>query len=72
LAIRQNNTDYLQRFNRFFAACEMIDLNRAVFEHATTLRANNHYTSFLNNFYLLTSVSYKITWNRNALILKTI
>jgi predicted nucleic acid-binding protein len=31
----------LQKFDRFFAACEMIALNRAVFEQATRLRAKN-------------------------------
>ena len=39
LAIRNNNQDSLQNFDRFFAACEMIDLNREVFEQATLLRA---------------------------------
>lgn len=39
LAIRNDNQDSLQNFDRFFAACEIIDLNREVFEQATLLRA---------------------------------
>jgi predicted nucleic acid-binding protein len=31
----------LQKFDHFFAACEMIALNRVVFEQATRLRARN-------------------------------
>jgi len=42
LAIRQNNILALQSFNRFFTLCEMVDLNRAVFERATTLRAEQN------------------------------
>ena len=41
LAVRQNNETALQQFDRFFKVCEMIDLNRAVFELATTLRADS-------------------------------
>jgi predicted nucleic acid-binding protein len=41
LAVRQNNETALQQFDRFFTVCEMIDLNRAVFELATTLRAES-------------------------------
>jgi len=41
LAVRQNNETALQQFDRFFTVCEMIDLNRAVFELATTLRADS-------------------------------
>jgi len=41
LPIRNDNQDSLQKFDRFFAACEMIALNRAVFEQATRLRAKN-------------------------------
>jgi uncharacterized protein len=41
LPIRNENQDSLQKFDRFFTACEMIALNRAVFEHATRLRAKN-------------------------------
>jgi uncharacterized protein len=32
----------LQNFDRFFAACEIIALNRAVFDQATLLRAQSH------------------------------
>jgi uncharacterized protein len=39
LAIRNDNQDSLQNFGRFFAACEIIALNREVFEQATLLRA---------------------------------
>ena len=42
LAIRNNNQDNLQNFDRFFSACEMIDLNREVFEQATLLRTQTH------------------------------
>ena len=41
LAVRQNNETALQQFDRFFMVCEMIDLNRTVFELATTLRAGS-------------------------------
>jgi predicted nucleic acid-binding protein len=42
LAIRQNNEIYLQRFDLFFEACEIIELNRAVFERATALRVEHN------------------------------
>lgn len=42
LAIRQNNALYLQRFDYFFEACEMVELNRAVFERATVLRVEHN------------------------------
>jgi len=42
LAIRENNTAYLLEFDRFFALCEMVDLNRAVFDRATKLRAEQN------------------------------
>lgn len=42
LAIRQNNEVYLQRFDLFFEACEIIELNRAVFERATKLRVEHN------------------------------
>lgn len=41
LAIRTDNQDSLKLFDRFFAACEMVESDRAVFEHATLLRANS-------------------------------
>jgi predicted nucleic acid-binding protein len=41
LAIRNNQSDSLEKFDRFFAACEIIPLNRAVFELATMLRAKH-------------------------------
>lgn len=31
----------LEQFDRFFSACEMVSLNREVFEQATLLRAKN-------------------------------
>jgi uncharacterized protein len=42
LAIRTHNQDSLQKFDRFFAACKMIALNRPVFEQATLLRVNSN------------------------------
>jgi len=42
LAVRNDNRESLQKFERFFTACEMIDLNRAVFEQATLLRAKTN------------------------------
>jgi len=39
LAIRQNDLLGLQQFEKFFVACEMVALDRAVFEQATLLRA---------------------------------
>lgn len=42
LAIRQNNEVYLKRFDLFFEACEMIELNQAVFECATALRVEHN------------------------------
>jgi len=41
LAIRTSNQDNLFLFDRFFVACEMIALDRVVFERATLLRANS-------------------------------
>ena len=41
LAIRNNDQDSLKQFDRFFMACEIISLNRAVFERATILRADS-------------------------------
>lgn len=42
LAIRNNHQDSLSQFDRFFMACEIIALDRAVFERATSLRAESH------------------------------
>jgi uncharacterized protein len=42
LAIRAHNQESLKQFDKFFMACEIVSLNRAVFERATYLRANNH------------------------------
>jgi predicted nucleic acid-binding protein len=42
LAIRNDNQDSLRKFDGFFAACEMIALDRAVFEQATLLRAKTN------------------------------
>jgi predicted nucleic acid-binding protein len=42
LAIRNKNQDILRKFDSFFMACEIIDLDRTVFEKATLLRANSH------------------------------
>jgi uncharacterized protein len=41
VAIRNNNQASLKSFEKFFAACEMVDLNRAVFEQATLLRVES-------------------------------
>lgn len=41
LAIRSHNQNSLKLFDRFFVACEMVDLDRAVFEQATLLRAHS-------------------------------
>ncbi len=41
LAIRNSNQGSLQNFDRFFAACEIIPLDRAVFDRATQLRAES-------------------------------
>lgn len=41
LAVRTDNQDSLKLFDHFFAACEMVELNRAIFEQATHLRANS-------------------------------
>ena len=38
LALRDNNQHRLKQFDSFFAACEMISLNKAVFEQATLIR----------------------------------
>lgn len=42
LAMRQHTEPALQQLERFFAVCAMVDLNRAVFELVTTLRAESH------------------------------
>lgn len=42
LAIRTHNQITLEQLDKFFMACEIISLNRAVFEHATYLRANTY------------------------------
>lgn len=41
LAIRTSDPASLKLFDGFFAACEIIPLDRAVFEQATLLRANS-------------------------------
>lgn len=41
LAIRNKNQKNLKHFDIFFASCEMISLDKAVFEHATLLRAQS-------------------------------
>lgn len=41
LAIRTNNQDNLQQFDNLFMACEIIALDRAIFERATLLRVNS-------------------------------
>lgn len=41
LAIRTNNQESLIQFDRFFMACEIIPLDRIVFEQAIVLRANS-------------------------------
>ena len=40
LAVRNNDQEILKRFDGFFAVCEMINLNKSVFEQATLLRAH--------------------------------
>jgi predicted nucleic acid-binding protein len=42
LAIRMHNQKSLEQFDKFFMVCKIISLDRAVFERATYLRANNH------------------------------
>ena len=42
LAIRNKNQDILRQFDSFFMACEIIELDRTVFEKATLLRANSN------------------------------
>ncbi|SLM28137.1 putative PilT protein domain protein [Desulfamplus magnetovallimortis] len=42
LAIRNNNQNLLKQFDRFFVACEIINLDRDVFERATLLRSKNN------------------------------
>ncbi len=42
LAIRQKNEAHLNQYDVFFAACEFVDLNRAVFDLATLLRAESN------------------------------
>ncbi|MGR9014407.1 MAG: type II toxin-antitoxin system VapC family toxin [Gammaproteobacteria bacterium] len=41
LAVRTDNQDSLKLFDHFFTACEMVELDRAIFEQATLLRANS-------------------------------
>jgi predicted nucleic acid-binding protein len=41
LAVRQKNEIALKQFDRFFMICQMIDLDRAVFELATNLRSKS-------------------------------
>lgn len=38
LALRENNQLALTQYDSFFDACEMVNLDRSVFEYATTLR----------------------------------
>ena len=42
LAIRNDNQANLRQFDVFFMACEIIVLDRAIFERATLLRANSN------------------------------
>jgi predicted nucleic acid-binding protein len=38
LALRQNQSNYLQLYDAFFSACEFVDLGRDVFDLAASLR----------------------------------
>ncbi|TXL12534.1 hypothetical protein BMR05_13695 [Methylococcaceae bacterium HT4] len=42
LAVRENKLEQLQLYDGFFSVCDFIELNRLVFELATTLRAENN------------------------------
>ena len=42
LAIRQKKVAHLQLYDAFFGACEFVDLNRAVFDLTTSLRAESN------------------------------
>ncbi|MDP2759936.1 MAG: PIN domain-containing protein [Sideroxyarcus sp.] len=42
LAIRNDDAASLQQFDQFFAACEMVTLNRAVFDQSALLRAKSN------------------------------
>ncbi len=42
LAIRQKKEAHLHLYDVFFAACEFVDLNRAVFDLASVLRAESN------------------------------
>jgi predicted nucleic acid-binding protein len=39
LAVRNDHQELLKRYEAFFAIGEMLPINKAVFEHATELRA---------------------------------
>jgi len=42
LAVRENNSSLLKLYDNFFSVCDFVDLNRSVFDLATTLRAENN------------------------------
>jgi len=42
LAIRENSSPQLKLYDGFFTICDFVDLNRSVFDLATTLRAENN------------------------------
>ena len=42
LAVRENNSSLLKLYDNFFSVCNFVDLNRPVFDLATTLRAENN------------------------------
>jgi len=42
LTIRQKKVAHLQLYDAFFAVCEFVDLNRAVFDLTTSLRAESN------------------------------
>ncbi len=42
LAVRENNSSQLKLYDNFFSVCNFVDLNRSVFDLATTLRAENN------------------------------
>lgn len=41
VALRQNQTEYLKLYDAFFAACEFVELNRAVFDLAAQFRVSS-------------------------------
>jgi len=42
LAVREKNSPQIKLYDDFFSACNFVDLNRSVFDLATSLRAENN------------------------------